>query len=232
VHIGLVWIAPRLPPPGRFHGGPARRPRPSPRSPAEASTGVSAVEVKADAPQVRTSIDRRSYSISGDLSASRAAIADALRNVPSVEVDVQGNVSLRGDPSVTILIDGKPSGLFQGDGRGQALQQMPADRIDRVEVSTNPSAEFRADGTGGVINLITKKAKGAGRTSSLRLTDRRPRPRRPVSGNIGYNGGKLSAVRRPQLPPRHGRPGRLRASPAGRSRQRDQGADPASTSRA
>ncbi len=66
---------------------------------------------------------------------------------------------------MTILIDGKPSGLFQGEGRGQALQQMPADRIDRVEVATNPSAEFRSDGTGGVINLITKKAKGAGRTS-------------------------------------------------------------------
>jgi outer membrane receptor protein involved in Fe transport len=148
--------------------------------------------VTADAPPVRTSIDRRSYSVSGDLSAQSGAIADALRNVPSVEVDVQGNVSLRGDPNVTILIDGKPSGLFQGEGRGQALQQMPAERIDRVEVITNPSAEFRADGTGGVINLITKKAKGAGRTSSLRLTGG-DRGRNGLSGNMGYNGGKLSA---------------------------------------
>ncbi|HWU79583.1 MAG TPA: TonB-dependent receptor, partial [Caulobacter sp.] len=133
-----------------------------------------------------------SYSVANDLSAKTGSIADALRNIPSVEVDVQGNVSLRGDPSVTILIDGKPSGLFQGEGRGQALQQMPAERIDRVEVITNPSAEFRADGTGGVINLITKKAKGAGRTSSLRLTSG-DLGRGGVSASMGYNSGKLSA---------------------------------------
>ena len=163
-----------------------------PAKPAEASNGVSAVTVTADAPPVRTSIDRRSYSVSGDLSAQSGAIADALRNVPSVEVDVQGNVSLRGDPSVTILIDGKPSGLFQGEGRGQALQQMPAERIDRVEVITNPSAEFRSDGTGGVINLITKKAKGAGRTGSVRVTGG-DSGRHGLSGNVGYNSGKLSA---------------------------------------
>jgi len=160
--------------------------------PAEASNGVSAVTITADAPAVRTSIDRRSYSVSGDLAAQSGGIADALRNVPSVEVDVQGNVSMRGDPNVTILIDGKPSGLFQGEGRGQALQQMPAERIDRVEVMTNPSAEFRADGTGGVINLITKKAKGSGRTSSIRLTGG-DHGRSGLSGNIGYNSGKLSA---------------------------------------
>ncbi|WP_165190805.1 TonB-dependent receptor domain-containing protein [Caulobacter soli] len=191
MHIGLVWAALAA-----AQAAPAvtpSAPQAAPQKPAaEASTGVSAVEVKADAPQVRTSIDRRSYSISSDLSAQSGAIADALRNIPSVEVDVQGNVSLRGDPSVTILIDGKPSSMFQGDGRGQALQQMPADRIDRVEVSTNPSAEFRADGTGGVINLITKKAKGAGRTSSLRLTIG-DSGRGGASGSIGYNGPKLSA---------------------------------------
>lgn len=161
--------------------------------PGESANGVSAVTITADAPAVRTSIDRRSYSVSGDLAAQSGGIADALRNVPSVEVDVQGNVSMRGDPNVTILIDGKPSGLFQGDGRGQALQQMPAERIDRVEVITNPSAEFRADGTGGVINLITKKAKGAGRTSSIRLTGG-DHGRSGLSGNIGYNSGKLSAA--------------------------------------
>jgi len=162
------------------------------KKPAEATNGVSAVTITADAPAVRTSIDRRSYSVSGDLGAQSGGIADALRNVPSVEVSVSGEVSLRGDPNVTILIDGKPSGLFSGDSRGQALQQMPAERIDRVEVMTNPSAEFRADGTGGVINLITKKAKGAGRTSSIRLTGG-DHGRNGLSGNIGYNSGKLSA---------------------------------------
>jgi len=192
VHIGLVsaLLAAVQAAPA---AAPASPPAATPQKPAaEASTGVSAVEVKADAPQVRTSIDRRSYSVGSDLSSQAGTVADALRNIPSVEVDLQGNVSLRGDPSVTILIDGKPSGLFQGEGRGQALQQMSADRIDRVEVATNPSAEFRGDGTGGVINLITKKAKGAGRTSGLRLTTG-DNGRGGISGNVGYNGGKLSA---------------------------------------
>ena len=192
MHIGLVWAALAAAQAAPAATLPAPQ-APAPQAPAPGtSTGVSAVEVKADAPQVRTSIDRRSYSVSGDLSAQSGSIADALRNLPSVEVDVQGNVSLRGDPSVTILIDGKPSGLFQGEGRGQALQQMPAERIDRVEVVTNPSAEFRADGTGGVINLITKKAKGAGRTSSARLTVG-DSGRGGLSGSVGYNGPKLSA---------------------------------------
>ena len=192
MHIGLVWAALAAAQAASTAAPPALQAAAPQKPAAQASTGVSAVEVKADAPQIRTSIDRRSYSVSGDLSAQSGSIADALRNLPSVEVDVQGNVSLRGDPSVTILIDGKPSGLFQGEGRGQALQQMPADRIDRVEVVTNPSAEFRADGTGGVINLITKKAKGAGRTSSARLTVG-DSGRGGLSGSVGYNGPKLSA---------------------------------------
>lgn len=191
MHIGLVWAA-LAAAQAAPAATPASTPVAAPPKPAEAATGVSAVEVKADAPQVRTSIDRRSYSVSSDLSSQAGTVADALRNIPSVEVDLQGNVSLRGDSSVTILIDGKPSSLFQGEGRGQALQQMSADRVDRVEVSTNPSAEFRGDGTGGVINLITKKAKGAGRTSGLRLTTG-DSGRGGISGNVGYNGGKLSA---------------------------------------
>ena len=194
MHIAFVWaaLAAAQAAPATTAAPQAAPETPTPGAPTPTPTSVSAVQVTADAPQVRTSIDRRSYSVTGDLSAQSGSIADALRNLPSVEVDVQGNVSLRGDPSVTILIDGKPSGLFQGEGRGQALQQMPADRIDRVEVVTNPSAEFRADGTGGVINLITKQAKGAGLTSSLRLTVG-DSGRGGVSGNMGYNGGKLSA---------------------------------------
>ncbi|KQV55654.1 MULTISPECIES: outer membrane beta-barrel family protein [unclassified Caulobacter] len=199
MHIGLVGVvlaaaqaASTATPAPATPAAPQAAPQKPAEKPAEASTGVSAVTVTADAPAVRTSIDRRSYSVSGDLSAQSGSIADALRNLPSVEVDVQGNVSLRGDPNVTILIDGKPSGQFQGDSRGQALQSMAAERIDRVEVITNPSAEFRADGTGGVINLITKKAKGAGRTSSLRLTGG-DSGRGAVSANVGYNSGKLSA---------------------------------------
>jgi outer membrane receptor protein involved in Fe transport len=142
---------------------------------------------------VQISIDRKSYSVANDLHAETGAITDVLRNLPSVEVDVLGNVSLRGDPNVTILLDGKPSSLFEGDNKGQALQSLQANTIERVEVITSPSAEFRADGSGGVINLITKKAKGAGPTGSLRATVGDGH-RYNGGATFGYNSPKLSAV--------------------------------------
>jgi outer membrane receptor protein involved in Fe transport len=138
-------------------------------------------------------IDRKSYSVGKDLQAQSGSIADALRNLPSVDVDLQGNVSLRGDPNVTILIDGKPSSLFQGDNKGQALQSLPAGQIERVEVITNPSAEFRAEGTGGVINLITKKSRGVGKTGSVKLN---AGPRGRINGGVtgGYNSKRLAVT--------------------------------------
>ena len=153
---------------------------------------VSEVVVTGQAAPVQTSIDRRSYSVASDLQAQSGSIGDALRNVPSVEVDAQGEVSLRGDSNVTILIDGKPSSLFQGDGKGQALQQLPANSIERVEVITNPSAEFRADGSGGVINLVTSKAKGAGRTGSARVSV--GNDRLAVGASTGFNSKALSVA--------------------------------------
>lgn len=125
--------------------------------PAAKATGPQDVTVTAKRPDYQSAIDRRSYSVANDLQKTTGSLADALRNVPQVEVDVQGNVKLRGDSNVTILIDGKPSPLFQGPQRADILQQLPADQIERVEVITTPSAEFRPDGTGGIINLITKK---------------------------------------------------------------------------
>jgi outer membrane receptor protein involved in Fe transport len=147
---------------------PPAKPAPPAAKPAENTVGE--VRVEGTAPPVRTSIDRRSYSVANDLQATTGSISDALRNVPSVEVDVNGNVSLRGDSNVTILVDGKPSGAFKGEGKGQALQSLGADRIERVEVITNPSAAFNPEGSAGIINLITKKtAGGVGYTGSVRV---------------------------------------------------------------
>jgi outer membrane receptor protein involved in Fe transport len=140
---------------------------------------------------VQTRIDRRSYSLSDDLQAKTGSIGDALGNLPSIEVDPQGNLSMRGDPNVTILVDGKPSGLFKGAGRAAALEQLSADRYARVEIITNPSAAFDANGSGGIINLISKKAKGAGITGSLQanLGDQ---GLANSAAALGYNSGKLS----------------------------------------
>jgi outer membrane receptor protein involved in Fe transport len=150
-----------------------------------AANEVQAVTVTAPTgAEDRSSIDRRSYSVSRDLQATTGSVADVLRGVPSVQVDVQGNVSLRGDPNVTIMIDGKPSGMFRGEGRGQALQQMPAAAIDRVEVMTNPSAAYSPEGAAGIINLITKQQRGAGLVGSVRAN---------VGTGDRYNGGVSAA---------------------------------------
>ncbi len=164
-------LAPPAAPPATAAGPAAvaaAKPAPAPGKPAANST-VSGVTVTARSDAVRTDIDRRSYDITKDLQTSTGTIADALRNVPSVEVDVQGNVSLRGDPNVTILVDGKPSSLFSGPARSQVLQQLPASAFERVEVMTNPSAAYRPDGSAGIINLIPKSARALGRSGTARL---------------------------------------------------------------
>ncbi|MGZ8407012.1 MAG: TonB-dependent receptor domain-containing protein [Caulobacteraceae bacterium] len=160
--------------------------QPARAKPPSSDTTVAPLVVTGKRPDVITSIDRKSYSVASDLQATTGSIADALRNVPSVEVDLEGNVSLRGDSNVTILLDGKPSAMFSGDGKGDALQNLSADQVDRIEVMTNPSAAFRPDGSGGIINLVTRKTRKPGTSGSVRAN----------AGNDGkYNAG-ASGVQR------------------------------------
>ena len=118
--------------------------------------------VEAQRPKTQTQLDRKVYTISGDLQATTGSAADILNQVPSVNVDVDGAVTLRGDANVTILIDGKPSAQFTGAAQGLSLLQLPASEIDRIEVLTTPPATYKAEGSGGVINIITKKARQPG----------------------------------------------------------------------
>ena len=120
------------------------------------------VVVAGQRPPSQVLLDRKVYDVSRDLQATSGTAADVLNNVPSVSVDADGAVSLRGDANVTILIDGKPSAQFTGASAGTALQQFPASDIDRIEVLTNPPAQFKASGTAGVINIITKKSRKRG----------------------------------------------------------------------
>ncbi len=122
----------------------------------EEEATVDEVVVVAQPAEIRSSIDSMSYSLANDLQATTGTLADALRNVPSVDVDPSGNVSLRGDSNVTILVDGRPSAILSGPNRGDVILQLPADRYSRIEVMTNPSAAYSPEGSGGVINLITK----------------------------------------------------------------------------
>lgn len=111
-------------------------------------------------------IDRRVYNIDHDLMAKSSTVGDLLQNIPSVQVDIDGNVSLRGSPDVMILINGKKSPLM-GKSRADVLQQLPAATIEKIEVITNPSARFTPEGTSGIINIVMKKGAGTGVSGDL-----------------------------------------------------------------
>jgi len=141
--------------------------------------------------QYDSTIDRRSYDIGGNVQAATGSIGDVLRDIPSVDVDLQGNVSLRGDPNVTILVDGKPTSLFNGPGGGQTLLQVPASQYERVEVMTNPSAAYAANGSAGIINLITRKNRASGVTGSVRGA-LGTRGRRKLGASVADKVGKVT----------------------------------------
>lgn len=167
---------------------------PEDEDPQEQAAAVGDVVVTARAADVRTSIDSVSYSLADDLQAATGTLADALRNVPSVEVDPDGNVSLRGDSNVTILIDGRPSTQFNGPSRGQMVLQIPADQYARIEVMTNPSAAYSPEGSGGVINLISKpRTTRPGTTTSGSIrANVGDSGRYNIGGNVVRTDGKLT----------------------------------------
>ncbi|HEY3814493.1 MAG TPA: outer membrane beta-barrel family protein [Caulobacteraceae bacterium] len=133
---------------------------------------VQGVTVTAEQGGFKSSIDRKSYDLTKDLQAQAGGtIGDALNTLPGVSVDVQGNISIRGDGNVEILVDGKPSGMFSGPGRAQVLQSLPADQYERAEVLTNPSAQFSPNGSAGIINLITRKSHKPTSSGSLRVME-------------------------------------------------------------
>ncbi|MGC9344342.1 MAG: outer membrane beta-barrel protein, partial [Bacteroidales bacterium] len=114
---------------------------------------IDEVEVLADQAHVQYKIDRKIVNVGQDINAATGTAADVLQNTPSVAVDIDGNVSLRGSENFTVLIDGKPTPLSGND----ALQQIPASAIRHIELITNPSAKYDPDGMAGIINIVSKK---------------------------------------------------------------------------
>ncbi|SFF85241.1 TonB-dependent receptor domain-containing protein [Sunxiuqinia elliptica] len=114
---------------------------------------IGTVSVVADRSRVQYKIDKKVVNVSQDINAAGGTAVDVLENTPSVEVDIEGNVSLRGSSSFTVLIDGKPSVLEGSD----ALRQLPASVIENIEIITNPSAKYDPDGMAGIINIVMKK---------------------------------------------------------------------------
>ncbi|MBD3636733.1 MAG: TonB-dependent receptor [Crocinitomicaceae bacterium] len=127
------------------------------------------VEVVHETGELQVQIDRKIFNVEKQLTAQGGTALDALENVPSVTVDMEGNVSLRGSANVTILIDGRPSSLT-GGGRQGALESIPASAIESIEVITNPSAKYDPDGMSGIINIVLKKNKLKGFNGNVDLS--------------------------------------------------------------
>lgn len=148
------------------------------------------VEVVAEKTTVEVRLDKKVYNIGKDLTTSGANISDALNNVPSVTVDVDGAISLRGNENVRILINGKPSAMA-GFGSTDALRQLPADAIEKVEVITSPSARYDAEGTAGILNIILKKEKTLGFNGSINTTIGDPTSSQ-ISSNLNLRTDKFN----------------------------------------
>ena len=135
-------------------------------------------------------LDKKIYNVGKDLTVRGGTVSDVLDNVPSVSVDVEGNVSLRGNENVRILINGKPSGLV-GLNSTDALRQLPAESIERVEVITSPSARYDAEGTAGILNIILRRSKLQGLNGAMTVNAGHPTSA-GISGNINYRTGDFN----------------------------------------
>ena len=131
------------------------------------------VELVAERTEVEIRLDKRVYNVGKDITFRGGSVSDVMDNIPSVSVDVEGNISLRGNDNVRILINGKPSGLVGLSGP-DALRQLPAESIERVEVITSPSARYEAAGTAGILNIILKREELAGFNGSFILNGGTP----------------------------------------------------------
>jgi outer membrane receptor for ferrienterochelin and colicins len=134
------------------------------------ATQLDQVDVKQEKSSVEIKLDKRIYNVGKDMTVKGGTASDVLNNVPSVTVDSDGNVSLRGSENVKILIDGKPS---NSSNIANALQNIAADAVEKVEVITNPSARYDAEGGSGILNIVLKKGKNNGLNGSF-------------TGTIGY----------------------------------------------
>jgi len=148
------------------------------------------VEVTAERSQMELKLDKRVFNIQKDLANAGANAAEILDNIPSVQVDVEGNISLRGSENVRVLIDGKPS-TITGSSTADVLRQFQGSMIEKVEVITNPSARYDAEGEVGIINIVLKKEKQKGINGGVEVVAGYPDNYR-TSFNLNYRTQKVN----------------------------------------
>ena len=146
----------------------------------ENSESLKEVVVTAERSQTEFKLDKRVFNVGKDLSSTGASALEVLNNVPSVNVNIEGAISLRGSTGVQILINGKPSVI--ASDQGNALGTITADMIEKVEVITNPSAKYDAEGTTGIINIVLKKEERKGLNGSVTLNTGTP-----VNNSLGVS---------------------------------------------
>lgn len=134
---------------------------------AEDSEQLDEVVVAGEVSQTQFQLDKRIFNVGADLSSTGASALEVLNNIPSVTVNIEGQVSLRGSQGVQMLINGKPSVI--ANEQGNALGTLTADMIERIEVITNPSAKYDAEGTSGIINIVLKKEEKTGLNGAVTL---------------------------------------------------------------
>lgn len=158
---------------------------------AEDANVLNEVKVTGQRSTMKLEVDRKAFDVSSMINNAGQSASEVLENIPSVEVDNDGNVSLRGNSSVEIWINGRASGLT-ADNRAQILQQLPAESIERIEIIDNPSAKYSAEGSAGIINIVLKKDRKAGYYGSIQAgADTYGGAN--TSFNINYNSSKLDA---------------------------------------
>jgi len=151
------------------------------------SVEIDDVNVVADKSHVQYKIDKKIVNVSQDINSAGGSAVDILENTPSVNVDIDGNVELRGSSNFTVLVDGKPTVLEASE----VLQQIPANVIENIEIITNPSAKFDPDGAAGIINVIMKKKKSQGFNGVVNLS---ANTQKGYKGNVllNYKTGKFN----------------------------------------
>ncbi|MEJ2051289.1 MAG: TonB-dependent receptor, partial [Calditrichota bacterium] len=149
----------------------------------------SGVVVEGQRSQMELSFEKRVFQVGSDITSMGGSVLDLLNNVPSLQADFKGNISLRGSNAVRVLINGKPSRIYQNGSL--ALQNLPADMIKEIQVITNPSAKYAAEGSAGIINIILKKKQAHGFHGNVGIMQRRPEASQ-VSTNLNYRSGKIN----------------------------------------
>ena len=149
-----------------------------------------AVEIIGEKSMTQFSLDKKVYNVGKDIATRGGTAQDVLDNVPSITVDVEGNVSMRGSGDVRIFIDGRPSGLVGINGSG-GLKSIAANQIERIEVITNPSAKYEAEGMAGIINIVLRKDSKSGFNGSFELSGGLPEEF-GAGANINYRSGNMN----------------------------------------